>query len=133
MVAFVFYVLLQHLGGREDHGVVTATPGTPATTSISTSSHQYKDGTYTGDVADAFYGPYQVAAVVSGGKITDITFLQYPNDRRTSIEINTQAMPILRSEAIQAQSANVEIVTGATQSSGAFRESLASALAKAAI
>ncbi len=95
------------------------------------SSPQYKDGTFTGVVTDAFYGPYQVQAVISGGKIVDIIFLQYPNDRRTSIEINTQAMPYLRQEAIQSQSANVDIVTGATQSSLAFRQSLQSALSKA--
>lgn len=92
---------------------------------------QYKDGTYTGIVTDAYYGPYQVAAVIAGGKITDINFLQYPNDRGTSIAINTQAMPYLKQEAIQAQSAQVDIVGGATDSSRAFIQSLKSALLKA--
>lgn len=92
---------------------------------------KYKDGTYTGSVADAFYGPLQVQVIISGGKITDVNFLQYPNDRQTSIEINTQAMPYLKQEAIQAQSANVAGVTGATQSSRAFIESLTSALNQA--
>ena len=92
---------------------------------------QYKDGSYTGDVADAFYGNIQVQAVVSGGKLTDVIFLQYPNDRNTSIEINTQAMPMLKSEALTAQSANVDGVSGATDSSRAFIQSLGSALAKA--
>lgn len=91
----------------------------------------YKSGTYIGDVADAFYGPYQVAAVISGGKIANINFLQYPSDRRTSIEINTQAMPYLKQEAIQSQNAQVDVVSGATQSSLAFRQSLQSALDKA--
>lgn len=92
---------------------------------------QYKDGSYTGSVADAFYGNIQVKAVVSGGKITDVIFLQHPNDRSTSIEINNQAMPYLKQEAIAAQSASVDIVSGATDSSIAFQESLKAALSKA--
>lgn len=92
---------------------------------------KYKDGQYTGVVADAFYGNIQVKAIISGGKISDVQFLQYPNDRRTSIEINTQAMPYLRYEAIQVQNAQVDIISGATDSSRAFRTSLESALAQA--
>ena len=92
---------------------------------------QYKDGSYTGSAADAFYGNIQVQVTISGGKITDVQFLQYPSDRSTSIAINSQAMPYLKQEAIQAQSANVDIVSGATDSSQAFQESLQSALAQA--
>ncbi len=92
---------------------------------------RYKDGTYTGSVADAYYGPMQVAVVIQGGKITDVQFLQYPSDRSTSIAINSQAMPYLKAEAIQAQSAQVDIVSGATQSSQAFVQSLSSALSQA--
>ena len=92
---------------------------------------QYKDGTYTGSVADAYYGNIQVQAVIYGGRLTDVIFLQYPSDRRTSVSINTQAMPYLKSEAISAQSANVNIVSGASDSSQAFRQSLGTALASA--
>lgn len=92
---------------------------------------KYKDGSYTGNVADAFYGNIQVQVVITGGKITDVIFLQYPSDRRTSIEINSQAMPMLKQEAMQAQSAQVDGVSGATASSGAFIQSLQNALQKA--
>ncbi len=92
---------------------------------------KYKDGQYTGDVTDAFYGNIQVEVAITGGKISDVTFLQYPNDRGTSVMINTQAMPYLKQEAIVAQNANVDIITGATQTSEAFRLSLQSALSKA--
>ncbi len=91
----------------------------------------YKDGTYTGNVADAFYGNIQVQATIQNGKITNVQFLQYPNDRTRSIAINTLAMPNLSSEAIQAQNANVNIVSGATDSSNAFIQSLSSALSQA--
>lgn len=94
-------------------------------------SGQYKDGTYTGDAADAYYGNIQVKATIQNGKLTNVEFLQYPNDRRTSIMINQQAMPYLQQEAIQAQSANVDIVSGATDSSRAFQESLGTALSQA--
>ncbi len=92
---------------------------------------QYIDGTYDGSVADAYYGYVQVRVSVSGGKISDVQFLQYPNDRGTSREINSQAMPYLIAEAIQAQNANVDIVSGATDTSYAFRQSLSSALSQA--
>lgn len=104
---------------------------TPAPITPPKQTGQYKDGSYTGSVADAYYGYIQVQAVVSGGKLTDVIFLQYPNDRRTSIEINTQAMRYLKIEALQAQSANVDIVSGASDSSQAFIESLGTALAMA--
>ena len=91
----------------------------------------YTDGTYTGPVTDAFYGNVQIRVTVSGGKITAVTFLQYPNDRSTSREINSQATPWLSQEAIQAQSANVDIVSGATDTSNAFIESLSAALTQA--
>lgn len=91
----------------------------------------YADGTYTGNQADAYYGTVQVRITVQNGRIATVSFLQYPNDRQTSQEINGQAMPILKSEAIQAQSANVDIVSGATDTSMAFQQSLANALAQA--
>jgi uncharacterized protein with FMN-binding domain len=112
--------------------IPTATPLPPATpTSAPVVASGFKDGTYTGDPADAFYGNIQVQATISGGKITNIQFLQAPNDRGTSIEINQQADPILAQEAIQTQSANVDVVSGATDSSQAFVQSLQSALVKA--
>lgn len=92
---------------------------------------QYKNGTYTGLVADAFYGNVQVQVTISGGKITDVQFLQYPSDRSTSVYINSQAMPLLKQEAIQAQSANVSGVSGASATSAAFIQSLTDALSQA--
>lgn len=116
----------------------TASQVTPAATAPSSSmtssptttpvAGSYKDGQYVGSVADAYYGNVQVEATVKGGKLTDVTFLQYPNDRSTSVRINTQAMPLLRQEAISAQSANVDGVSGATYTRQAFTESLTPAL-----
>ena len=104
----------------------------PTASSVAVNTGQYKNGAYTGSVADAYYGNVQVVATISGGRLSDVTFLQYPSDRRTSQQINTRATPILRSEAITAQSAQVNIVSGATETSRAFVQSLSSALALAA-
>lgn len=110
----------------------TGGSGVPtATTTDATPSGQYKDGTYTGSIADAQWGYVQVQTTISGGKISDVQFLQYPNDRDRSIMINSYADPLLTNEAIQAQSAQVDIITGATDSSEAFMQSLGDALAQA--
>jgi len=92
---------------------------------------QYRNGSYTGNVTDAYFGNVQVKAIIQGGKIADVQFLEYPKDRSTSLKISNDAMPILTQEAVQAQNSNVDIVSGATQTSEAFRVSLASALAQA--
>lgn len=92
---------------------------------------KYKNGNYIGSTADAFYGLVQVEAIIKNGQIADVQFLQYPNDRQHSVLINSQAMPYLKQEAISAQSANVDIVSGATATSQAFIQSLASALSQA--
>ena len=102
-----------------------------APTPAPTPQGEYVDGTYTGPAANAFYGYVQVQATVSGGKLTDVQFLQYPSDRSTSRYINSQAMPLLTQEAITAQSANVDGVSGASDTSAAFEQSLSSALSQA--
>jgi uncharacterized protein with FMN-binding domain len=126
----------------------TATTGTTTDTSASTTTTidtsasttttivanaLYKDGQYDGRIADAYYGNVQVRAIIQGGKLTDVQFLSYPNDRNQSIEINSYALPILKSEAIKVQSAQVDIVSGATNTSNAFINSLSSALSQAKV
>ena len=92
----------------------------------------YRDGTYVGSTENAYYGNVQVQATISGGELTDVSFLDYPQDRQTSRYINSQAMPMLMQEAISAKSAQIDGVSGATDTSMAFKRSLASALAQAA-
>lgn len=94
---------------------------------------QYKNGSFTGAIADAYYGNVQVRVTVSNGVITNVEFLDHPQDRGRSIEINNYAMPRLISEVIKAQSANVNIISGATATSEAFLQSLGSALSQAQI
>jgi uncharacterized protein with FMN-binding domain len=107
----------------------TDTPTTEPPTAVA--SGQYKDGTYTGPQVDVFYGLVQVQATVKNGQLADVQFLQYPTDRRTSQRINSIAVPDLQQEALQAQSANVNIISGATLTSEGFAMSLDNALASA--
>jgi uncharacterized protein with FMN-binding domain len=103
----------------------------PTATATTATNSLYKDGSYTGKVADAQWGDVQVKAIIKSGKITDVQFLQYPNNDRRSQQINQYATPRLTQEAIQVQSAQVDIITGATLTSRAFIESLSDALSQA--
>ena len=105
-----------------------AKPQAALATATAIAKGQYKDGTYTGPNVDAFYGLVQVKANIRNGKIADVQFVKFPNDRRTSVRINAVAVPYLQSEAIQAQSANVDFISGATLTSEAFAQSLQAAL-----
>ncbi len=109
----------------------TPTQTAPTPTTPTQPQGQYKDGNYTGPSVNVYYGNVQVKAVISGGKLTDVQFLQYPSDRSTSVYINSQAMPMLTQEAIQAQSANVSGVSGASETSAGFVQSLSAALTQA--
>ncbi len=132
--AFAFYIVYQRLGWGSSVIVIPGTNGkNPSSTTQNPGVGSYRDGVYNGISADAFYGRVEVVATISRGRIVGVEFLDHPKDASTSREISTRAMPILQTEAINAQSANVDIVSGATETSLAFRESLASALAKAKI
>jgi len=84
--------------------------------------------TYAGSVAQTRWGPVQVSITVSGGKITDVVVPTYPNNNGRDIEINSQALPILREETLAKQSADIDAVSGATVTSDGYKESLQSAL-----
>lgn len=108
-----------------------AAPAKPQAAPTAIAKGQYRDGTYTGPNVDAFYGYVQVKATVRNGKLSNVQFVKFPNDRRTSVRINAVAVPYLQSEAIQAQSANVDFISGATLTSEGFAQSLQTALASA--
>ena len=91
----------------------------------------YVDGEFTGPAINAYYGVVQIQAIVQGGRVARLKVLQYPSDRQTSVAINRQALPMLRDEVIAAQSANVDIISGATLTSAAFIKSLGKALEQA--
>jgi len=91
----------------------------------------YKDGSFTGPAVDAYWGQLQVQALVQNGQIASLSILRYPSDRRESVRINQQALPLLRNEVVKAQTAKVNIISGATLTSLAFMRSLDAALIQA--
>ncbi len=110
---------------------VTKPAPTPAPTPAPVALGKFKDGTYDGDIADVYYGLVQVRAVVQGGKLVDVVWLNYPQDNQTSLSKSARARPLLTAEAIAAQDAQVDRVSGASATSGGFVDSLASALLQA--
>ena len=73
----------------------------------------------------------QVQVTLTGSKITDVAILQVPQREQRDVEINSYAVPILQQEALQAQSAKIDMVSGATYTSVGYVQSLQSALDKA--
>jgi uncharacterized protein with FMN-binding domain len=107
-------------GGASPTPTATPTP-TPAASGL-------KSGSFTGQTYANPYGNVQVQVVISGGKITDVKTIQYPNGHQQSVFINSQALPLLREEVLQAQSAKINIIGGATFTSEGYAQSVQSAL-----
>ena len=88
--------------------------------------------TIQGPAVDMRWGPVQVTIVVKGKVLTDVQATA-PTERSRSAFINNQAIPLLRQEALQAKSANIDLLSGATMTSEAFAQSLQAALTQAGL
>ncbi|MEU9041554.1 MULTISPECIES: FMN-binding protein [unclassified Kitasatospora] len=86
-----------------------------------------------GDTVNTRYGPVQVQVTLSGSRITAVDVVKYPNAERRDREINTSALPVLNQEAISAQNAGIDVVSGATYTSDGYIRSLQSALDRAKV
>ncbi len=113
-------------GGSGSGG--NATGSGSATPDSSSQGTRRAARTVTGQVAETRWGPVQVQVKVRGSRISDVAVLQYPNGNGTDQQINSYALPILTQETIQAQSASIDMVSGATYTSGGYLQSLQSAL-----
>ena len=103
-----------------------------ASSGSSSPAASLKDGTYTGASEDTPYGTVQIAAVISGGKITDVKFLQMPGPEGHSKEVTYYSEPLLKQTTLQKQSSHIDFVSGATTTSEAYQLSLQAALDQAA-
>jgi uncharacterized protein with FMN-binding domain len=116
---------------------VVAAPAAPqGTTSGGTTSGSTTSGstqTVTGSVVQTRWGPVQVKITVIGGKITAVDVPQYPDGNGKDQQINAYALPVLKQETLSAQSANIDMVSGATVTSDGYVQSLQSALDKAGL
>lgn len=106
----------------------SASGNSSGSTSGSSSGSSTASGTFAGQSVSTRFGNVQVQITVQNGKITDVTALHLTDAERRSQMISAQAAPILRSEVLQAQSANVQTVSGATITSDAYLTSLQAAL-----
>jgi uncharacterized protein with FMN-binding domain len=95
------------------------------------SSSTLKDGTFTGQSTDTRWGPVQVRITVSGGRITAADAVDYPMNNGRDQQINQYAIPQLQNETLQAQSAQIDMVSGATYTSEGYTTSLQSAIDQA--
>jgi uncharacterized protein with FMN-binding domain len=102
---------------------------TPTSTSGSSSgSAASTTRSFTGATVSTKYGPVQVEITTSGGRITGASALKYPTETAKSQMLSAEAVPVLNRETLQAQSANIDTVSGATYTSEGYRQSLQSAL-----
>ena len=123
------------VAGTAAGGGATATSGgtsggTTGSTGSTTNSSTTK--TFDGTVVSTRYGPVEVEITVSNGKVTAVTAIALPSGGRSGA-ISDYVAPVLSSEALTAQSANIDIVSGATYTSEAYARSLQSALDQAGI
>lgn len=102
---------------------------TAATAAPAAASTECSGDPVNGPTVNTRWGPVQVAAVFDGtGALCDVQVLQYPDSHGKSVRINQRALPVLTREALAAQSADINIVTGATITSDAYAQSLQSIL-----
>jgi uncharacterized protein with FMN-binding domain len=109
--------------GTVTSGGATGTDGTASTTAT----------TVTGPSVDTRWGPVQVQITVDGGTVTDVEVVDYPSGNGKDQQINARALPVLVSETLDAQSADIDMVSGATVTSDGYIESLQGALDEAGL
>ena len=89
--------------------------------------------TVTGPAVSTRWGDVQVAITLDGSTITDVTVPVYPTGNGRDQQINAYALPMLISDTLDAQSADIDMITGATVTSEGYVQSLQGALDKAGL
>jgi uncharacterized protein with FMN-binding domain len=118
--------------GFHAHSPEVATAVTPTRTATPTATASASASkTVTSDAVGTRYGNVQLKVTIAGGKITDITPVQLPQMDPKSYAISSYAAPLLRQSALAKQSADIDIVSGATYTSEGYKAALQSALDKA--
>jgi uncharacterized protein with FMN-binding domain len=116
-------------GSTSSSSSSAAPSAAPSAASPSTSSATATK-TVTGTSVDTRWGPVQVKITAVNGKITSAQAVDYPQNNSRDQEINSVAIPQLQQETINASSANIDMVSGATYTSQGYIQSLQSALDK---
>jgi uncharacterized protein with FMN-binding domain len=116
------------LSAPADPGTATVQPDTGTATTTDGGTASASPVTVTGSSADTRWGPVQVQLTVADGTITDVEVVDYPTENGRDRQINARAIPVLVQETLDAQSADIDMVSGATVTSEGYLESLQSAL-----
>lgn len=114
-----------------DDSTASSTGGTGSPTTVAgtgAGAAGFADGVFVGVADNNRWGTVQLQIVVSGGVLTDVQVLASPDSDRKSVRINERALPTLTAEAIAAQNANIDAVSGATYTWRSYTISLQSAL-----
>jgi uncharacterized protein with FMN-binding domain len=111
-----------------DTVVASSTDPTGGTESVSGSTT-----TVTGPSASTRWGPVQVQLTVTDGTVTAVDVVDYPSGNGKDQQINARALPVLVQETLDAQSAEIDMVSGATVTSEGYLESLQGALDEAGL
>jgi uncharacterized protein with FMN-binding domain len=109
------------------------TPATGGSSGASASTAAGAAKTVTGQAIGTIYGPVQVRITVKGGKITAVTATEYPQESPRDYQINSYAIPALDQETLQASSASIDSISGATYTSQGYIGSLQNALDQAGL
>lgn len=120
-----------HVADSNASAVTTSAAGTAGGTSTGSTPNgaaAKAAGTYTGTAVETRFGTVQVQVTIKAGAITDVTALHLTDQEQRSVQISARAAPLLRSEVLSAQSANVQTIGGATYTSEAYLTSLQAAL-----
>jgi uncharacterized protein with FMN-binding domain len=129
---FLYPTSTNHGGGQHRPGQAVAPPGVVLPKSSPGSGTAGSTGPATkvinGTSADTRYGPVQVQLHVRGRRIVSAKAIDYPRGSGRDRQINSYAIPVLQREAVAAQSAQIDTVSGATFTSDGYRTSLQSAL-----
>jgi uncharacterized protein with FMN-binding domain len=115
--------------GAQPPGVVAApAPSTGRNGPTAGAGAGSTKSTVNGTVAQTRWGPVQVQVTIEASRITDVRAVVYPNGNDRDAEINSYALPQLRQQTLDAQSARIDGVSGATVTSDGYRRSLQAAL-----
>jgi uncharacterized protein with FMN-binding domain len=110
-----------------------STPAAGASPTTSKAPASSTATTVTGSAADTMYGPVQVRVTVKDGKVTAAQAVEYPSQDPRDAQINAYAIPVLNQETVNASSAQIDSVSGATYTSNGYITSLQSALDQAGL
>gem|GEM_PF-701829 len=109
----------------------SSNPSTQPSNPSTMQGPSYKDGTFTGKDYQNPYGDVQISIIINSGKITSVNLISMPSTERRSQYLTSMAGPILKSQTIAAQNAQIDGVSGATYTSQSYQQSLQSALDQA--